>query len=145
MSEPQALAESVVAHMLAGDAFTRALGMQVLEIAPRRAVVRLTVRDDMVNGFGICHGGVTFALADSALAFACNSHGTVTVALENNIGFPAAVGVGDVLTATAEAESVQRRVAFYCVTVATQTGLTVAIFRGTVYDTGRPHFPASDA
>ena len=139
MSEPQALAESVVARMLAGDAFTRALGMEVLEIAPRRAVVRLTVRADMVNGFGISHGGVTLALADSALAFASNSHGNVTVSIENSIGYASSARVGDVLTARCEAESAGRRVSFYHVAVTNQRDEPVAHFRGTVYDTGKPH------
>ena len=139
MIDPQALAESVVAHMLDGDAFTRSLGMELLEIAPRRAVLRLTVRPDMVNGFGICHGGVTFSLADSALAFASNSHGNLTVSIENSIGYAAAANVGDVLTARCEAESTGRRVSFYRVAVVNQKGEPVAHFRGTVYDTGRPH------
>ena len=139
MTDPQALAESVVAHMLDGDAFTRSLGMELLEIAPRRAVLRLTVRPDMVNGFGICHGGVTFSLADSALAFASNSHGNLTVSIENSIGYAAAANVGDVLTARCEAESTGRRVSFYRVAVVNQKGEPVAHFRGTVYDTGRPH------
>jgi acyl-CoA thioesterase len=137
----QTVAESVVARMLDGDAFTRALGMELLAIAPQRAVVRLTVRADMVNGFGICHGGVTFALADSALAFASNSHGSVTVSIENSIGYAAAAHVGDVLTATAESESAGRRVSFYRVPVTNQRGEAVAHFRGTVYDTGRTHGP----
>jgi acyl-CoA thioesterase len=139
VTDPQALAESVVAHMLDGDAFTRSLGMELLEVAPRRAVLRLTVRPDMVNGFGICHGGVTFSLADSALAFASNSHGSLTVSIENAIGYAAAANVGDVLTARCEAESTGRRVSFYRVAVVNQKGEPVAHFRGTVYDTGRPH------
>jgi acyl-CoA thioesterase len=137
--QAQALAERIVADMLDGDAFSRWLGVDVVEIAPRRAVVRMTVRADMVNGFGICHGGVTFSLADSALAFASNTHGSVTVSIENSIGYPAAARVGDVLTATCEPESAGRRVAFYRVVVVRQDGAPVAHFRGTVYDTGRPH------
>jgi acyl-CoA thioesterase len=140
--DAQALAERVVAGMFASDAFTRLLGMEVVEVAPRRAVVRMTVRPDMVNGFGVCHGGATFALADSALAFASNGHGSVTVSVENSIGYPAAARVGDVLTATCEPESAGRRLAFYRVTVANQDGVSVGIFRGTVYDTGRPHTAA---
>ena len=137
--EARRVAEATVAHMLRGDAFSRALGMEVLLVEPRKSVVRLTVRADMVNGFGRCHGGVTYSLADSALAFACNSHGSVTMAIENSIGYSAAVNVGDVLTASAEAESTGRRVSFYRVTVTNQDGEPVAHFRGTVYDTGKPH------
>ena len=139
MSDAQAVADAVVAHLLRGDAFTRSLGMEVVTVGPRRAVVRLTVRSDMVNGFGICHGGVTFSLADSALAFAANSHGSLTVSIENAIGYAAAARVGDVLTASCEPESTGRRVGFYRVAVVNQAGEPVAHFRGTVYDTGRPH------
>jgi len=135
----QAVAERVVAGMLASDAFSRLLGMEVVELAPRRAVVRMTVRDDMVNGFGVCHGGATFSRADSALAFAANSHGTLRMSVENSIGYPAPAHVGDVLTATCEPEHAGRRVSFYRVRVENQSGETVAIFRGTVYDTGKPH------
>jgi acyl-CoA thioesterase len=139
VSDAQTLAESVVARMRGGDAFTRALGMELVEVAPRRAVLRMAVRADMVNGFGICHGGATFALADSALAFASNAHGSVTVSIENSIGYAAAAHVGDVLTARCEAESTGRRVSFYRVAVVNQNGEPVAHFRGTVYDTGKPH------
>ena len=70
--------------MMARDAFSRWLGIEVLEVRPRGATMRMTVRDDMLNGFGVCHGGAMFSLADSALAFACNTHGRVTVSIENS-------------------------------------------------------------
>jgi acyl-CoA thioesterase len=147
VSDPaaQALAERVVGGMLAADAFTRWLGAEVLETAPRRSVVRMTVRADMVNGFGTCHGGVTFALADSAFAFACNTGGTVCVALDVAASYPTPARVGDVLTATADAETEPRRVGFYRVTVTNQLGVPVALFRGTAYDTRRPHAAAGAA
>jgi acyl-CoA thioesterase len=140
MSAADDLARRVVDKLLADDAYSRWLGVEIVEAAAQRSVIRMTVRTEMVNGFGICHGGITFAFADSALAFACNSHGSLTVALENNIGFPSAVRVGDVLTAVATADSVKRRVGFYRVTVTNQDDEAVAHFRGTVYDTGRAHF-----
>ena len=133
----QALAERVASHLLDRDAFTRWLGAEVLAIAPRRATLRMTVRDDMVNGFGLCHGGVTFSLADGALAFASNAHGSLTMSIDNAIAYPASARSGDVLTATCEAESVNRKVSFYRVTVTNQHDVAVAHFRGTVYDTGR--------
>ena len=148
MSIPEAaepMPERVVRKLLADDAFSRWLGVEIVEAAPRRSVIRMTVRDEMVNGFGICHGGITYALADSALAFASNAHGSVTVAVENSIGYPAAVRVRDVLTATAEAESVGRKLGFYRVTVTNQLGVAVAHFRGTVYDTGTTHFPQNES
>jgi acyl-CoA thioesterase len=140
--DARALAERVVAGMLAEDAFSRWLGLEVLETAPRRSVTRMTVRPDMCNGFGICHGGVTFSLADSTFAFACNTRGTVEVALDVAVSFPNAAHVGDVLTAVAEAETDPRRVGFYRVTVTNARGEPVALFRGTSYDTRRPHAAA---
>jgi len=135
----QQLAESVVRMMLARDEFSRSLGMSIVEIAPRRSTVSLTVRPDMVNGFGVCHGAVTYAVADSALAFACNTHGRVTMAIENSIGYPAAVRVGDVLTAVAVEDSATNRLGFYSVRVTNQQGNVVATFRGTVFRTQIEH------
>ncbi|HEU4629667.1 MAG TPA: hotdog fold thioesterase [Gemmatimonadaceae bacterium] len=134
----QALAERCVARMLAHDAFSRWLGLEVLSVRPDAVTVRMTVRQEMLNGFGVCHGGVTFALADSALAFAANTHGRVTLSVENGISYPAPVRAGDVLTAEARQESGGQRVVFFRVLVRRHDGDTVAIFRGTVYRTGRP-------
>ncbi len=139
MSEEQALAERVVGRMMRDDAFSQWLGISVLETGPRSSSVRMTVRDEMLNGFGVCHGGVTFAVADSALAFAANAHGRVTVAIDNSITYPVAVRSGDVLTAIAEEETTSRRLAFYRVTVRRQDDTVVALFRGTVYRTDKPH------
>ncbi|HEX5580728.1 MAG TPA: hotdog fold thioesterase [Gemmatimonadaceae bacterium] len=132
-----ALAERCVARMLEQDAFSAWLGLRVAEVAPGAVTVEMAVRPEMLNGFGVCHGGVTFALADSALAFASNTHGRVTLSVENSIGYPAPVHEGDVLTARARAEAGGRRVGFYRVEVTRQDGATVAIFRGTVYSTDR--------
>ena len=137
----QRLAERVVEAMLRRDAFSAWLGLEVAELRPRACTVRLTVRPDMLNGFGVCHGGIAFSLADSALAFACNTHGRVTVSIENSITYPAAVREGDVLTAAAEEESATTRLAFYRVPVTKQDGSVVALFRGTVYRTSREFFP----
>lgn len=137
--DAQRLAERVVRGMLEKDEFSRWLGMEAIEIAPGRSVVRMTVRQEMVNGFGVAHGGIAYSLADSALAFACNTHGSVTVAIENAIGYPARVEVGDVLTATAEEEAATNRLMFFRVLVRNQHGAVVATFRGTVYKTRKPH------
>ncbi|HEX8726195.1 MAG TPA: hydroxyphenylacetyl-CoA thioesterase PaaI [Gemmatimonadaceae bacterium] len=135
----QALAESVVQGMLARDAFSRWLGVDVLRVAPGQCTLRMTVRAEMLNGFGVAHGGVAYALADSALAFASNTNGRVTVSIENNIGYPVAVHPGNVLTAEAVELSASRRVAFYSVTVRNEAGVVVAVFRGTVYRTSQQH------
>ena len=137
MSDEQRLAERLVGGMLAKDAFSQWLGVELVSVRPRGAEVRMTVRSEMVNGFGVCHGGITFSLADSALAFACNTHGRVTVSIENSIRYPAPVAVGDVLTALAEEESVGARLGFYRVTVRRQDDVVVGLFRGTVYVTKR--------
>ena len=135
----QRLAERVVKGMLDRDAFSAWLGVQLLDVRPSEVAVRMAVRPDMLNGFGVCHGGVTFALADSALAFASNTNGQVTVSIENSITYPAPAAAGDVLTAVASEETAANRVAFYAVRVTKQDDTVVALFRGTVYRTGRPH------
>jgi acyl-CoA thioesterase len=97
----------------------------------------MAVRPEMLNGFGVCHGGVTFALADSALAFASNTHGRVTVSVESTMAYPAPVRADDTLTAVAVEESAGERLAFYRVAVSRQDGTTVGLFHGTVYRTKR--------
>ena len=136
----QQLAERVVATMLERDEFSRWLGIEVTHVAPEAATVRMTVRPEMVNVFGVCHGGIAFSLADSALAFASNTHGRVTVSIENSIRYPAPIVPGDVLTAAAVQESATRRLAFFNVNVTKQDGGIVGLFRGTVYRTSRDHF-----
>jgi len=94
-----AQAKAVVEGMLARDRFSAWLGLELVSVAPGACTCRMTVRDEMVNGFGVSHGGIVFSLADSAFAFACNSTGFVTVSIENSIRYPAAIFPGDVLTA----------------------------------------------
>lgn len=137
----QDLAERVVAHMLERDAMSRWLGLEVVTVAPRLATCRMIVREEMVNGFGVAHGGIVFTLADSAFAFACNTHGRVTVSIENAITYPAPVYPGDVLTAVAAEEAASERLSYYRVAVTNQDDRLVAMFRGTAYRTSRPHFP----
>jgi len=143
-ADEQQLAERLVRAMLERDEFSRWLGLEVTSVAPNAATVRMTVRPEMVNGFGVCHGGIAFSLADSALAFASNTHGRVTVSIENSIRYPAPIAPGDVLTATAVQESAGRRLAFFNVTVTKQGGDVVGLFRGTVYRTSRDHFESEN-
>jgi acyl-CoA thioesterase len=141
MTHPeQALAERVVHTMMAKDAFSQRMGMEVIEVRPNASAVRMRVTAEMLNGFGVCHGGATFSLADSALAFASNTHGNVTVSIENSMTYPAAIREGDVLVATAEQESSSNRLAFYRVVVKRAEDEVVALFRGTVYKTNKPFF-----
>jgi acyl-CoA thioesterase len=138
MEEEQQRAERVVAHMMEHDAFSRWLGIQVLRVSPGACAVRMTVREEMNNGFGITHGGITYCLADSALAFACNSHGVRAVSIETSISHVKRVDPGDMLTATAEEMSRSNRLAVYHIAVTNAEGTTVALFKGTVFRTGKP-------
>ena len=137
--EAQRLAERVVDAMVARDAFSRWLGIEVVEVAPRRSTCRLTVREEMVNGFGVTHGGIAFSLADSAFAFACNTHGRVTVSIENSITYPAPITVGDVLTAVAKEDAASGRLSYYSAEVRNQRDEVVGLFRGTAFRTERHH------
>jgi acyl-CoA thioesterase len=125
----QETAESSAADMWAGDRASQALGMEIVEVGPGRATLRMSVRDDMVNGHGIGHGGLTFALADSAFAFACNSYGRTTVAAAAEIRFRRPTRLGDDLVATAVERSRDGRDGVYDVTVRNGEE-TVAIFVG---------------
>ena len=128
-------AQRIVEAMMAEDAFSRWLGIEVVAIEPGSATLKMTVRPEMVNGFDLCHGGITFSLADSAFAFASNGRGRLALALDANIAFPARVVPDDVLTARAEEVSVTNRTGVYTVAVTNQEGNVVAVLRGTVYRT----------
>ncbi|MEX2180557.1 MAG: hotdog fold thioesterase [Gemmatimonadaceae bacterium] len=143
MTDADAKARAVVERMMATDAFSRWLGVEVLEVGVKRATIRMTVRPEMVNGFGTAHGGIVYALSDSAIAFCCNSNGEISVALDCSCSYPAAVRPGDVLTAVAIEESSTRKVGFAAVTTRNQDGVIVGHFRGTVYRTGKPLFPGT--
>jgi acyl-CoA thioesterase len=140
----QALAERVVGAMMEKDAFSQWLGIRVLEVRPSFATVSMRVREEMVNGFGVSHGGIVYSLADSALAFASNTHGRVTLSIENAITYPRAVHVGDELIAVAEEESASTRLGYFRVTVRKQGGEIAALFRGTVYKTNEDFFADED-
>lgn len=131
----QELAERAVADMMSKDAFSQWLGIRILEVRPASATVAMVVRGEMVNGFGVSHGGIVYSLADSALAFASNTHGQITVSIENSITYPQPVRVGDELVAVAEEESASNRLAYYRVVVRKQDASIVGLFRGTVYRT----------
>jgi acyl-CoA thioesterase len=123
-------------RMMESDAAAKALGIELLEIKTGYARMRMVVRADMVNGFGMCHGGITFSLADTAFAYACNAGNRKTVALACTINFLAPVRVGDELIATAQEKSRGSRTGLYDVTVTDQSEKIVAEFRGTSYSTG---------
>jgi len=126
----EALARGTADTLYAQDRASQALGMSIVRVAPGEAEVTMKVRADMTNGHRICHGGLIFALADSAFAFACNSYGYVAVAAAASIDFLAAAREGDMLTATCRELWRGGRSGLYEIAVANQRGETVALFRG---------------
>ena len=128
--ERQRTAERAVEALWRGDSASRQLGMAIESCGPGRAVVTMAVRSDMVNGHRICHGGLVFALADSAFAFACNSHGDNTVAAGAAIEFLQPAREGDLLRALASERWRAGRTGIYEIEVQNQRSETVALFRG---------------
>jgi len=137
----QLLAEKVAAQLTETDEFGKWLGIELMEIKPGYSKIKMKIRSDMLNGFKICHGGIIFSIADSAFAFASNSHGRLSVAIETSIAFPASVKEGDELIAIAEEQSIRNSIAVYNIIVVNQSGEKVGIFRGTVYRTKEEFFP----
>ena len=135
--DAQELAERVVGKMLERDAFSRWLGIEVSSISPGACDVRMSVREEMNNGFLITHGGIAYCIADSALAFASNSHGIQSVSIETSVSHVKPVRSGDQLRASAEELSRSRRIAVYQVRVVNQEETVVALFKGTVFRTGK--------
>ena len=129
----QRVAERSAAALYQRDRASQALGMRLVEVRPGRARVVMTVRSDMVNGHDVCHGGIVFALADSAFAFACNSYNESTVAAAATIDFLAAARTGDELTAEAAELWRSKRNGIYEISVRNQRGERVALFRGRSY------------
>jgi acyl-CoA thioesterase len=127
---PQALAEAVAEAMYARDPAVRAFGIRIDCVAPGYARLSMPVRDDMLNGHGLCHGGMIFTLADSAFAYACNSRNQNTVASGCTIDYLAPGQPGDVLGAEAVEQSLGGRTGVYDVTVSNQDGKRLALFRG---------------
>lgn len=129
-------AEQIVHHMLANDAFSQWLGIKVEETKPGYARLTMTCRPEMTNGFAVAHGGITYALADSALAFASNGYGLQAMSIETSISHTRPVKAGDKLSAEARELNLSRRFGIYEVTVQNQLGKKVAHFKGTVFRSG---------
>lgn len=128
---------AVVSHMMQHDLFSQWLGIEVLEIKEGYSRIRMTIRDEMINGFGVTHGGIAFSLADSAFAFACNNRNNLSMALDTSINFTKATKPGDVLTAEAKELHNGRSTGLYLITVTNQDEQQVALFKGTCFRTGR--------
>ena len=133
MATPQELAEATRDAMWRNDRASKALGMDVLAIGPGTATVAMSVREDMLNGHDICHGGLITTLADSAFAFACNAYNEVTVASGFDVNLLQAAHRGDRLTAVASEVSKSGRTGVYDIAVHNQRGEAVAAFRGRSY------------
>jgi acyl-CoA thioesterase len=132
-----ATAKEVVTHMMENDLFSQWLGIEVLDIKEGWSKIKMTVRPEMINGFGIVHGGIAFSLADSAFAFACNNRNVLSVALDTSINFLKPVHVGDVLTAEAKELHNGKSTGLYHITITNQNEHVVAVFKGTCYRTGK--------
>ena len=136
-NEKDRLANSVVNHMMENDLFSQWLGIEVLEIKEGYSKIKMTVRKEMINGFGIVHGGIAFSLADSAFAFACNNRNILSVALDTSINFLKPVHVDDVLTAEAKEIHNGKSTGLYHISISNQNEHLVAVFKGTCYRTGK--------
>ncbi|MFN4234812.1 MAG: hotdog fold thioesterase [Bacteroidia bacterium] len=136
-NEEKIKAEKIVAKMMQSDHFSQWLGIKVEQAKPGHCILKMKIREEMTNGFGIAHGGIAFSFADSALAFASNAHGRLSVALECSISFPVAVNVNDELTCEAKELSLTNKTATYLIEIKNQNGVSVAFFKGTVYRTSK--------
>ena len=123
--------------MMEHDLFSQWLGIEVLDIREGYSKLKMTVREEMINGFGIVHGGIAFSLADSAFAFACNNRNVLSVALDTSINFLKPVHVGDVLTAEAKELHNGKSTGLYHIRVTNQKEHEVAIFKGLCYRTDK--------
>ncbi|MBK9319335.1 MAG: hotdog fold thioesterase [Bacteroidetes bacterium] len=144
MADEIDLASKVVNRMFDHDWFSQWLGIERVLVAPGKCVLKMTIRKEMLNGFSIAHGGITFSLADSALAFAANSHGQRSVSVETSISHTEPLMENDEIFATAIEMNRSNKIGIYQVTVTNQHGRTVALFKGTVYRTSKEWFPSGE-
>lgn len=132
-----ARAIQVVERMMKDDLFSQWLEIEVLEVKEGYSKIKMTIRKEMVNGFGIVHGGIAFSLADSAFAFACNNRNNLSVALDTSINFIKPVHVGDQLIAEATEIHNGKSTGLYHISVTNQANHVVAFFKGTCFRTGK--------
>jgi acyl-CoA thioesterase len=130
--------QEVLAIMLRRDRFSALLGLVVDEIGAGYCKLHYRVTEEMLNGFDILHGGVLFSASDSAFAFACNSHGTITVALDVSISFARPGKVGELLRVEAQEAHLGNRIGIYDIRTTNEAGELMALFKGTAYRTGKP-------
>jgi len=132
--------EKIVDTMYQNDAFSQWLGIEVVEVKDGYCKLNMTVRKEMLNGFQIAHGGIAYSLADSALAFASNSHGRKSLSVETSISHTVSVKEGDSLIAVSNEISLSPKIGIYLISIKNQNEQEVALFKGTVYRTSKEWF-----
>ena len=137
------LAKKVVGKMISGDEFSKWLGIEVIEISKGFCKIQMKIRDEMTNGFKIAHGGISYSLADSCLAFSANSDGIQSLSVETSISHTKKVQSGDILTATSKEINKSSKTALYYITITNQEMEEIAHFKGTVYRTKKEWFPGN--
>ena len=130
-------ASAIIDKMYNNDPFSKWLGIERIEEKPGKVILQLKVRAEMLNGFDIAHGGITYSLADSALAFSANGHGIQSVSIETSISHTKAVKEGDILRTKVVEESLTSKIGIYSISILNQHQEKVALFKGTVYRTGK--------
>ncbi|MBO9632259.1 MAG: hotdog fold thioesterase [Chitinophagaceae bacterium] len=133
-------ARQVAEKLLKNDPFSLWLGITILDVKEGYCKLQMTLRPEMMNGFGITHGGVAFSFADSALAFSCNNRNNLSVAQDNSINFLKSSKAGDVLIAESKEVHNGKSTGLYLITIHNQNGDQIALFKGTCFRTGKPLF-----
>ncbi len=131
----------IINKMFDQDAFSQWLGIEIIDASKGFCQLKMTVRKEMLNGFQIAHGGIAYSLADSALAFASNSHGRKSLSVETSISHTVSIKEGDVLTVATKELSLSDKIGVYLITIINQSNEDVAYFKGTVYRTSKEWFP----
>ena len=137
MSNPR----KIINKMFNQDAFSQWLGIEIIDVSEGFCQLKMIVRKEMLNGFQIAHGGIAYSLADSALAFASNSHGRKSLSVETSISHTVSIKEGDVLTVATKELSLSDKIGVYLITIINQSNEDVAYFKGTVYRTSKEWFP----
>jgi acyl-CoA thioesterase len=132
--------EKIVDTMYQNDAFSQWLGIEIIDVSEGFCQLKMTVRKEMLNGFQIAHGGIAYSLADSALAFASNSHGRKSLSVETSISHTVSVKEGDSLIAVSNEISLSPKIGIYLISIKNQNEQEVALFKGTVYRTSKEWF-----
>jgi acyl-CoA thioesterase len=135
---PSSTPSSISHHMLRLDKFSQWLGIEIMEVREGYCKAKMKLREDMINGLGVVHGGVAFSLADSAFAFACNNRNNLSLALDTSINFTKPLIPGDELVAEANELHNGKSTGVYLVTLYNQNNVQVGLFKGTCFRTGKP-------